>query len=497
MIIDLKNQTGTITLNSGHSLINGFRPGFLSSEAYNDILQKEKLIEKETSTLESFGFWEASTPNYTTYYPDVTADELEPKDEEFIFPIFRALSATVVWKGYRPIDFSKEGVLKEAMDLLVGQTINADHETALGNAMGTVRSVVWQESYTDKGVKVPAGINAEFMIDGKSNPRIARGIMMNPPSIHSNSVSVRFEWEPSHKLSNNDDFYSKLGTRDEKGNLYRLIVTKVIQFSETSLVSHGADPWAQVIKDGKINNPVYAESVYSFSTKDDKGKAIKPTHFIDYKTDLSLSADNATLINLNNNNKEDNMKLLEILEKRFNVDPGTFTEENLEQQLEALKIGVIPEPEEVVLENIQEFIDLKEAKENLEQELADLQSLKDAKEEIEKNKANLDAFNEILSADREEAKKLYQLSKGEPSETIAKLISECDRETLTSLLSDYKKEVELKFPDSCSKCGSNEITKASCKHDGEEDDKNKTKLSVSEARNLALSNYKDKRRRRA
>ena len=93
-------------------------------------------------------------------------------------------------------------VLKKSMQMLIGQTINIDHEIAVGNAIGAVSEVFWQPAYkTKSGIEVPAGINAVLKIDGKSNPRIARGVMMDPPSIHSNSVTVRFKWEPSDRKS--------------------------------------------------------------------------------------------------------------------------------------------------------------------------------------------------------------------------------------------------------------------------------------------------------
>ena len=50
------------------------------------------------------------------------------------------------------------------------------------------------------------------------------------------------------------EFYDKLGTIAEDGTMVRRIATRIISYKETSLVSHGADPFAQLIKDNKINN---------------------------------------------------------------------------------------------------------------------------------------------------------------------------------------------------------------------------------------------------
>ena len=167
----------------------------------NDI---SKLAHVNTQTqsreisVERFGLFEVATPNFHTYYPDITEEDLKPKDSEFIAPLFRALSAVTVNKRWNPVDFAKNGVLKASMSKLVGQTIFANHEAVVGNEIGAVADVAWQESYTtDSGVVVPAGINAVFKIDGKAHPNIARKLRMTPPAIHSNSVTVQFLWEQS------------------------------------------------------------------------------------------------------------------------------------------------------------------------------------------------------------------------------------------------------------------------------------------------------------
>src|SRR5690606_30627173 len=180
-----------------------------------------------------------------------------------------------VHKRHNPIDFGKNiEVLQKSMSLLVGQTVNADHETMIGNALGAVRDVQWQESYVSAGKKVPAGFNAELRIDGKSNPRIARAINSDPPSIHSTSVTVEFEWEQSHPKLPAHEFWSKLGTLDEKGQLIRRIVTGIRRYHEISLVSHGADPYAQLIKkDGKIHNPKFAHITYNSDEEAKRGGA--------------------------------------------------------------------------------------------------------------------------------------------------------------------------------------------------------------------------------
>lgn len=479
MKIDLKNRTGVIRLGSMHSMILGNKPDAITPEM---IIEK---FSKDNHEFEKFGIFDSSTPNYTTYYPDLKPEDLNPKDDEFIYPIFRALSATVVWKGYKPIDFSKDGVLKSAMNLLIGQTINADHETALGNALGSVKSVFWQESYTKDGINVPAGINAEFKIDGKSNPRIARGIQMDPPSIHSNSVSVRFSWEPSHKMNSDEDFYSKLGTRDSKGQLYRLIVTEVIQFSETSLVSHGADAFAQKIgADGMIVNPVYAGGVYNFSANDTKEGNKNFSHILDYKRVETLSFDNTAIpeeFNNNNNNKNSvkltSMEFIEKLSKCLGLDTGYLTEENFETKVA-----------EIVSSKETEISKLTKEKEDLEKEK------ETAETALTKAKEKGDKYDVILTSKRESVKADYKKLKGDESdEAILKMLDNQEMEGLEALGKNYTSDLVAKFPTKCKSCGSTELSKASSeKEEGEEDfgGSNGKVRSNSEALNTLISKKK-------
>lgn len=480
MEINLSKRTGVIQLGSRHSMILGNKPEKVTSEMVLETFERSK------HEFEKFGLFETATPNYTTYYPDVTPEDLKPSDGDFIYPIFRALSATTVWKGFKPIDFSKNGVLKAAMNLLVGQTINADHETALGNAMGTVRSVFWQEETTKNGIKIPAGINAEFMIDGKSNPRIARGIQMNPPSIHSNSVSVRFGWEPSHKMKSDEDFYSKLGTRDDKGNFYRLIVNEVLQFSETSLVSHGADAFAQKIgDDGMIVNPTYASGVYTFSNKDtDENDASKFSHILDYKDEatFSLSAIPEKPINNNKENRK-NMNLIENLEKALNLSAGSITEENLSVKIAEVLTSA---KDSAVAEKNTEIESLKAEKETLTTDLAAAKLFEE----------NAKKFETRLTEERESTKAAYKKLKGDDADdAILSMIDNQDFESVKALHRSYESDLDSKFPMKCNSCGQTGLSRGSSQQEEGDGGEGGVKLvrSNAEARELLLKKKREQK----
>ena len=87
----------TVILIGGHALILGHKPEKLT------LNQVQKKIEEEKMYFASLSLFERATPNYTTYYPDVTEEDLQPTPGEFIEPVFRILSEVTVHKKYNPI----------------------------------------------------------------------------------------------------------------------------------------------------------------------------------------------------------------------------------------------------------------------------------------------------------------------------------------------------------------------------------------------------------
>jgi regulator of replication initiation timing len=433
----------TLTFSASHSLILGHKPDKLSLKNIGD-----KLILEKHDT-ENFGLFDTSTPNYTTYYPDVTATDLKPTEGEFIYPVFRLLSEVILNTYNGPVDFTKPGVLKKSRSLLVGQTINVDHETAIGNAIGSVMETEWQESYSStSGVKIPAGINGTFKIDGKSNPRIARGIMMEPPSIHSNSVSVTFEWEQSHPKMDASEFRSKLGQHDSKGELIRRVVSKVTAYHETSLVSHGADSFAQrVSANGEINNPKYANTI-------NKNLSVNPFIIYDWKNTVQLEQVNNQI----NVDMENLINLIKLAEK-YNFKPAEGKEITLED-LTAHIDSLISTSENLISENERlttEVETLKEEKTGLETEIT---SLKESSKELSaEDKANLALGESQLKLKREEAVRLYKLVNADkPDANIITTIENSNIETAESFITTYQKDFDEKFPLQCQKCHSTEIS---------------------------------------
>lgn len=451
-----------VRLGTGHSLILGNLPPKVQLEEMNKLLLGES--KKDVA---SFGLFETSSPNYTTYYPDVTEEDLNPQDADFINPTFRALSKVIVHKQWNPIDFGKEDVLRASMVLLKGSTINVDHETATGNAIGAISDVAWQDASTQAGIKVPAGINSVLKIDGKSNPRLARGILMDPPSVHSTSVTVEFEWEQSHPKMDRSEFYSKLGTFDDKGNMYRRVVTKVKRYHEISLVPHGADPFAQLIKkDGKINNPKYAHISYNSEAEKEKGAEY---FFMDFK-ELSLTEENDIFTDIISNGDgpptipKPNNPDSSITKNKTNMKATTLL------LALAAQMGFIWELSEgdtlskdqsdSLMAKFKEIQAASGSTEKLSQVETELTELKESSKGI----TALQEFqNTRLEELKAETTRLYNLAAGDKKdETKLKAITESnDYAALTLLAEGYKAEVDKAMPITCADCGGINCTRGS------------------------------------
>lgn len=473
-----KEHLDSMVIGQGHTIMAGYIPEAVGAQTFSENYYKWK--NPTPDTIAQFGFWGGDI-DYNTYYPNLDKSELTPKDEEFIEPMFRLLSETIVSKNWNPTDFGQNGVLKASMKMLLGQTVNCDHETNIGNAIGAVSQVMWQEAYKDGSFTIPGGINGILKIDGKANPRIARGILMEPPSIHSNSVTVQFKWDKSHPSMEESEFYQKLGTYDSKGEMVRRIVTEVVRYMETSLVSHGADSFAQKIgSDGKIINPTFAKRTWSSyeEYRDDKSKQY---FFTDYKSDFSSfqeKDDTQGSFNDNQegdeksktNNKENmNKELQEFLESLFGKDMLTLGEGQEMSQEAAVSL-------------IQNLVSSRnELQTSVDNLTTEKNSLTEQVTNLNAQVANLTEMatvgkNHIASL-RENAVGTYKKLMGENAdETIVTMLNAetTGITTLISLTKDYQARLEEKFPLTCAKCGSKDVNRASSVSETEEEGKTGT-----------------------
>lgn len=467
-----------ISLNSGMSLILGDKPEKMDLTLIS--------IPKNKLEVASLGLFESSTPNFVTYYPEIkNAADIKPNESDFIKPIFRLLSEVIVRKNTNPVDFSKNGVLKNSMNKLKGQTVFANHDSMVGNEIGSVSNVAWQEAYvTDSGINVPAGINGEFKIDAKSHPMMARKILMEPPAIHSNSVTIEFGWEISHPSMDMDEFRSKIGTYASDGQLVRRIANDIKNYHETSLVAHGADPYAQLVgKDGKINNADYADNVYSLSAQ---GKEKPTIYFFNYRDDIiSLTEDNSTPPN-HNNNQPENMKELQIqLAKLLAKTEAEITEAFM---LQYLKDNPLSLTNAATLQTAQ--ADLATANTALTTEkasTADLTTkLATANGSITTLTADVAKFKPIAEAAttelKTETKRIYETLKGDKKDpAMIELIDKADNSQLTTYKKQYSDELEEKFPAKCNSCGSANVSRNTAKQEDPASGGDKPHKEISDA----------------
>lgn len=445
----------TIKLGFNNNLILGNDPEKLSL----DRISEKNLKDADHLDIQSFGLFDSNQANYNTYYPDVTAEDLAPKDNEFVYPVFRALSEVIVHKDWNPVDFSMNGVLKKSMSLLNGATVNADHETTIGNALGAVAGVYWEESYKSKGgIVIPAGINAKTKLDGKSHPRVARAVMMDPPSIHSTSVTVRFLWEKSHPDLSQDEFFNKLGTYDKQQKLIRRIATDIKNYPELSLVGHGADPFAQKVGADGIVNPKWADTAYNSMSGAEKKK--QNVFFFDFKTDVISNSIPKESIN-NNNTKDEVMNKTFLLALAAVMGVKLTIADDAEPTAEDIKL---------VEDKVAELVNLNSASQTTlgerDTEIIRLQAIESTYNNEKATFAEavgLKAFRDaqVISL-RAHVTATFKALKGDKADAVMlKVIEDASYETLTALQKQYTEQLEEKFPISCKSCGSQEVNRAS------------------------------------
>lgn len=449
-----KEHLDSMRIGQGHTILAGYIPQSVGAQAFNE--NYYAWTKPTPESISQFGLF-GSDIDYNTYYPNLKAEELKPSSEDFIEPMFRLLSETIVSKNWNPTDFGHNGVLKASMKLLLGQTVNCDHETNIGNAIGSVSKVMWQEAYKDGAFIIPAGINGILKIDGKANPRIARGILMEPPSIHSNSVTVQFKWDKSHPQMDDNEFYMKLGTYDKKGNMVRRIVTEVVRYLETSLVSHGADNFAQKIgEDGKIINPTFAKRSWASykEYEEDTKKAYYFSDFKDYNDTQESFSDKSQIDNQENKNSMNELEqFIESLVKEGVISFAEGTEANQENALVLLK-GLVSSRSD-----LQTQVDNLTTEKNA---LTDQIANKDA--EIANLKEMATVGKNHIASLREEAVAAYKKLMGDQvDETIVTMLNSetTGLATIISLKKDYEARLEEKFPLKCSNCGSTDVSRAS------------------------------------
>ena len=83
-------------IGSGHTIMAGFLPTGVEPQTFSENFYKWNHVSRES--VEKLGLF-GSDIDYNTYYPNLTKEDLTPNADEFIEPVFRLLSATIVSKN--------------------------------------------------------------------------------------------------------------------------------------------------------------------------------------------------------------------------------------------------------------------------------------------------------------------------------------------------------------------------------------------------------------
>jgi hypothetical protein len=357
-----------------------------------------------------------------------------PDKSDYLSFAFRQLSATIVGSGtWKSTDFSKPNVLKKSMALLQGVTAFVNHNSYnVLSAIGTVGKPKWDEAIYEGGIeKVPAGISAPFVIDSKIHTDLCRMLNAPEPVINSCSVSIVYEYEPSHAFSKEWEFEDAIGTIAPDGREVTRVVTKIIEYRESSLVGRGADKFAKKQKDdGTIEKMPFSENA-KFSD-DEFADTYKQngTYFI--KSDYV-----GQKLTLNFDSVETEKKVV-VEEQKFDATELTKSLELANTELKAEKAKVV----------------------SFETKIVELKAELDKANNESKLLAVRAEFGDKVATDlKNEVKRLYNIfSNGTPNDLIIGQIETANYELLQAYALQYGSQVVEKYGAVCNKCKGRDIS---------------------------------------
>lgn len=423
------------------------------SQELREKLQKD-YTQGKTLNL-SLNFACQPTFKYEDYVPELTpsfskTDSLEEVEEgtgiykkgSFVYVPFRALSATTI--PGRFIDFSTaKKSLKETAGRLLHQSVLKDHEMSVDVSVGKVV----ESKYSSGSENIPAGVDVLLRLDEELDALLVRRVVTGV--VHSASVTVNFDWEPSHpELMESGDFFMKLGEVVNKKQV-KILVKEIKQYFEISMVWQGADPYAKQ----------------------------KRSDVPDMSTSQSLS--------LSNDNKLEvsEMNIKEVLKKVFGKD---VTAEGFEEALA-------------------EHVDSQKAlvEEKLKLSNEKVQSLNAKTLELEKKVSSLETDNASLKSQaevgatylekiREEMISAYKKSRGEdPSEALLTMFkSQTDAKVILEMTASYEENLEKKYPLKCHNCNSTNVSRRSSLAKSSEDQDNNV-VMISSSFSQEVNNFHD------
>lgn len=425
--------------------------------------------------LEKFGLSDKPGADTTFGFNAAGGNKIIPKEEDFIRVPFRLLSATIVAGGsWRSTDFSDEKVLKASASKLIGKPLYVDHDTStVNNNVGVIESAKWSPATKDSdGNAVPAGIDGMLKIDAIANFKIARSVLASPPSIGSVSVTVAFDWEPSHKFENAQQFEMAIGTL-MNGKMVTRKATKIVDYYEVSLVWMGADPFAKMLSpEGKPYN-VDRSAVFKNTRSEVEGKIYTEEH--KYYAELCFNkGSNVFLTELDEEEQpdpENNMKVIKLTAAELATKLGIDALDKLELEgqvivpatehtsLQAAQGELVTEKEKIITLSA----DLATAKTDLGTATTEVTSLKSERDtlktEVDSLKPKAAVADKFTADLKAEVVRLYGIfSKGKPDAAITALIEKSSVEELSAQAVQYGGSVVGKFSGTCNNCKSKDIS---------------------------------------
>jgi hypothetical protein len=414
-----------------------------------------KVSSTSEKELEKLGFFSDSGADPNMFVPVDVQTEIVPKPEDFVKVPFRLLTATTVAAGtWRATEFP-ESVLKASRTKLDKKPVYLEHDTTLLNWVGLVQDTSWSTATNQDGMPIPAGIDAMLAIDAKTNPKIARAVLSG--GVFSNSVTVSFDWKPSHKYEKEWEFNDRVGTIHEDGTMVRRIATKIHDYYETSLVFLGADPYAKLRNDDGTLVHVDSSSVYerSFSKDSESGKTyLNEKRYVEF----GFSTENVLSLSRKNYVKPNQVDMFDkiLREKLSLAEAVELNEQNVSEAFSKLVDNA--STESLALKTEVESLKGKVAANEvlLQAEKVEKESLQ---AEVESLKARVATLDFMVEAKRKEALRLYGVSvKGKTNKNVEELIQNAKVEALDGLIEQYGGISAGQFSATCTTCGSKEVS---------------------------------------
>lgn len=405
-----------------------------------------------------------------------------PSQDDYVLVPIRHLSAGIVAGGsWRSTEFP-EKVLKKSAPLLQYKPMYENHSVEIGNNVALVGEVKWVGPKKDSnGVMIPGGLEAPAIIDSLLHTDLCRKLLAWPvPHIQSVSVTVVYEWEPSHDFKDSQDefdwyeFERNVGKVVE-GSMVRRVATNIIDFIESSFVYLGADPYAKIKIEDDLFNIDWPSVVSPEKYENDNTYKVyekNSQYFISLSNESYSSSINLNVIE-NKKNKNDrgtisnqklakmNDEVLEFLSTSLGIPKDEITVDVLGKYSFIKKSAFSKLPEINGFEgNITGMSSLENAIKEANQkhvlvadehkaykEIVDALSSKDAdgkvipltKEAAVVLKDRSDYGSRLQEANKKECERLYRLSVGEGNadEEIIKMISKSSPSEVVALLKQY------------------------------------------------------------